>query len=361
MRVIDLVQTLKTAAAGGLAWWIATDLVSLEQAFLAPWAAVLVVHSTIYKTVSRGSQQVAATFFAVFLAYGLGTVLGTGPLALGLIVLVGYLLGQVRWIKDEAGTIATTGLVVIATGSVAQTDLLVSRLFDTSVGVVVGLAVNLLVWPPLRDRAAWSQADRIPHELAAVLREMADGLGEDLEPSATEAWVTGLRRIDLHVDESWRLLWDAQESGRLNPRRSKPVGVEELRQVLHQLEQAVADSLSIARTVANSAEIKTMWDEEFRDRWKALAHATADGADAFDPQALKSLCEELEQMATDFSSHSLSAPAWREYGGLLMNLRNVHDSLTRAVEWNNETTRRQHRTRHGHLPSLGRPTERASR
>jgi len=285
VRVVDLVQTVKTAVAGGLAWWIATDVVHLEQPFLAPWAAVLVVHATIYKTVSRGGQQVAATFFAVFLAFLLGTTLGTGPWSMGLVILVGYLLGQLRWVKDEATTIATTGLVTLATGSIAQSDLLLSRLFDTSVGVVVGLAVNLLVWPPLRDRAAWSQADHIPHEVAEVLREMADGLGEDLEPSATEAWVSDLRRVDLHVDESWRLLWQARESGRLNPRRSRPVGVGELEQVLHQLEQAVADSLSIARTVANSAEIRTVWDQAFRDRWTALAHATADGVDARDPPA----------------------------------------------------------------------------
>ena len=54
-----------------------------------------------------------------------------------------------------------------------QTNLLVSRLLDTTVGVVVGLLVNLLVWPPLRDRAAWARADELPQELAAVLAEMA--------------------------------------------------------------------------------------------------------------------------------------------------------------------------------------------
>ena len=71
-------------------------------------------------------------------------------------VLVGFLLGKLRWLRDEAATIATTGLVVLATDSMAETQLL-GRLLDTSVGVVVGLAVNLLVWPPLRDRAAWSR------------------------------------------------------------------------------------------------------------------------------------------------------------------------------------------------------------
>ena len=344
VRVVDLVQTFKTALAGGLAWWIATDVANLEQAFLAPWAAVLVVHSTIYKTLSRGGQQVAATFFAVFLAFGLGTVLGTGPWSLGLVILVGYLLGQLRWIKDEATTIATTGLVVLATGSIAQLDLLASRLTDTAVGVIVGLAVNLLVWPPLRDRAAWSRTEGIPHEVADVLREMSQSLGADLDPDETKAWVRGLRRVDLHIDEAWNLLWQAKESGRMNPRRSQPTGVRELKKVLHQLEQAVADALSMARTIANSAANGTAWDESFRERWASLARRTADGTDAQDLDALNGLRGELEQLTQDFAGETLSADAWREYGGLLMNLGNVHDSLTRAIEWDQSTaSQRRHK------------------
>ena len=262
--VVDLVQILKTALAAGLAWWVATDLLHLEQAFLAPWAAVLVVHSTVYRTVSRGTQQVAATFLAVFLAYLFGTLLGVGPWSLGLVVLVGFLLGKIPWLRDEATTIATTGLVVLATDSMAETQLL-GRLLDTSVGVLVGLAVNLVVWPPLRDRAAWSQADQIPHDLAGVLREMADGLGADLEPADVDQWVRGCREVDLRIDRAWQLLYQARESGRLNPRRSRPTGVTDLGERLHLLEQAVADTLSIARTVATSAENETEWDEQFRE------------------------------------------------------------------------------------------------
>lgn len=351
VRVVDLVQTVKTALAGGLAWWLATDVAHLEQPFLAPWAAVLVVHATVYKTVSRGGQQVAATFFAVFLAYGLGTLLGTGPWSLGLVILVGYLIGQLRWVKEEAGTVATTGLVVLATGSITQADLLASRLIDTAIGVAVGLAVNLLVWPPLRDRAAWSQAEQIPGDVADVLREMADNLGADLDPRETKRWVRGLRRVDLHVDEAWRLLAQAEESGRLNPRRSQPTGVRDLKKMLHQLEQAVADSLSMARTIARSAANQTPWDTSFRDRWASLARRTAQATQDTDLTALEGLAEELQQLAADFSEASLSADVWREYGGLVMNLRNVHDALTTALEWGAHTAPEQRRRRRYDAPA----------
>jgi uncharacterized membrane protein YccC len=353
---VDLIQVLKTALAAGLAWWVATGVLHLEQPFLAPWAAVLVVHSTVYRTVSRGTQQVAATFLAVFLAYLLGTLLGVGAWSIGLVVLLGFLLGKIRWLRDEATTIATTGLVVLATDAMAEAQLL-GRLLDTSVGVVVGLAVNLLVWPPLRDRAAWSQVDQIPHDLAAVVREIADGLGADLEPADVDQWVRDCREVDLRIDRAWQLLSQAQESGRLNPRRSRPTGVTELNTQLHLLEQATADTLSTARTVATSAENKTVWDEQFRSRWKELARATADGVDARDPAALEAVGRELGDFVRWLSDDALPRTAWQEYGGLLTNLRNVHDALATVTESNHSAQPGSRRSkRYAVRPGLpGRP------
>ena len=287
MLVVDLLQNAKAALAGVIAWVVAVQVLGLDQPFLAPWAAVLVVHSTIYRTVSRGGQQVAATFVGVLLAWGCGRLFDVGALGMGTMLLVAFLLGRHRWLRDESTTIATTGIVVLATNAVFQPDVLVSRLLDTTVGVVVGLLVNLVVWPPLRDRAAWARADELPGELAAVLAEMATGLGPDLEPEDTRPWVKQLRAVDVRIDEAWRLLSQARESGRMNPRRSQPAGLEDLRRTLHLLEQAVADTLSMARTLATSAENATMWDTEFRTAWQRLLVATAEAVEDQDGDRLR--------------------------------------------------------------------------
>jgi hypothetical protein len=60
VEVADWAQHAKTALAGVIAWVVATDVLGLDQPFLAPWAAVLVVHATVYRTVSRGGQQILA-------------------------------------------------------------------------------------------------------------------------------------------------------------------------------------------------------------------------------------------------------------------------------------------------------------
>ncbi len=329
--VVELLQNAKAALAGVLAWVVAVDVLGLEQPFLAPWAAVLVVHATVFRTLSRGGQQVAATFAGVFLAWGCGSLFGSGPTGMGVMLLVAFLLGRHRWLRDEATTIATTGIVVLATNVIGESNLLASRLLDTTVGVAVGLVVNLLVWPPLRDRAAWTRAVELPAELTGVLREMAEGLGPGLESTDVERWVGRLRRLDERIDEAWRLLGQARESGRLNPRRSRPAGLEDLVRTLHLLEQAVADTLSMARTMATSAENANIWDDRFRTPWKRLLADTAAAVSDGDESRLREIRAELGRLATELSTDDLAGSAWQEYGGLMVNLRNVVIALTEVT------------------------------
>lgn len=141
----SVLQLAKTVLAAVAAWVIAASVLDLPQPFLAPWSALLVVHATVYRTFSRGLQQVAATVIAVLLAAGVGQVFGLDTAAVTVLLVVGLVIGTVPWFGAEAVTIATTGLVVLTTGF-ASDVMLVSRLIDTGIGVGVGLLVNLAVW-----------------------------------------------------------------------------------------------------------------------------------------------------------------------------------------------------------------------
>ena len=337
--VVELLQDAKAALAGVVAWVVALDVLGLDQPFLAPWAAVLVVQATVYRTVSRGGQQVVATFAGVLLAWACGELFGVGPAGMGVMLVVAFLLGRHPLLRDEATTIATTGIVVLATNVIGHSNLLAGRLLDTTVGIVVGLLVNLLVWPPLRDRAAWARADDLPHDLAGVLAEIAEGIGPDLKPADTEPWVRNLRQVDVRIDEAWRLLGQARESSRLNPRRSKPAGLDELLVMLHLLEQAVADALSMVRTLASSAENSSLWDEHFRSSWRHLLASTAAAVGDRDAERLGMIRSELAALADDLSTDALARSAWQEYGGLVVNLRNVVDALAQVAQWNEGSAR----------------------
>ena len=62
----DGFQLVKTVGAAVLAWVVAVSVLDLPQSFLAPWAALLTVHATIYRTFAHGMQQVTAVVSVTF-------------------------------------------------------------------------------------------------------------------------------------------------------------------------------------------------------------------------------------------------------------------------------------------------------
>ena len=79
----NALQIVKTVGAAVVAWVLATRVFDIEQAFLAPWAALLTVHATVYRTLRRGVQQVGATVLGVLVAFAVGSLLGLNALSLG--------------------------------------------------------------------------------------------------------------------------------------------------------------------------------------------------------------------------------------------------------------------------------------
>src|SRR3954453_15432218 len=112
----DVSQLVKTVLAAVLAWLLARDVFGLEQPFLAPWAALLTVNATVYRTLARGAQQVGATVLGVLLAFVIGNLLGVNAASLSLMLLLAMLAGSSRGLRDESTTAAATALVVLLTG-----------------------------------------------------------------------------------------------------------------------------------------------------------------------------------------------------------------------------------------------------
>jgi uncharacterized membrane protein YccC len=237
-------------------------------------------------------------------------------------------------------TVATTGIVVLTTHAIDESHVLAGRLLDTSVGVVVGLVVNLAVWPPLRDRAARTYAHHLPQHLAETLEQMATDLrqrGKDLEPDDVEQWLRRCREVDLDIDHSWALLRQAQESSRLNPRRSQPDDLDEIVGALHLLEEAVAEAISLARTVATSAKDDNEWNDSFRDEVQRLLATSAKAIGAGDDASLEESREALGRLANDLSTDGLAGSHWHEYGGVLVSLRNIVDAGIELAPWARQT------------------------
>ena len=325
----DVVQLVKTVIAAVIAWVLAVQVFDLPQPFLAPWAALLVVHSTVYRTFSRGAQQVAATVLGVIIAWATGNLLGLDPIAIGVMLLVGMLLGRLSPLRDEATTVAATALVVLTTGFSGEDNMLLLRLFDTSIGVVVGVVVNLVVWPPFRDRSAARAIDAIDDRVGALLCDIAAGLRANAGEDEVAGWVDDVEALDGEIDDAWGLVRQARESGRLNPRRT----AAEVRRpgtfgdVLDRIEQSVAEIRSMTGTLGQSVTDVHEWEPMFRDRWVGLLHDA--GTAIKEPSSVKvaEIRERLQDLTAELSTEGLSTKHWPEYGGLIVNLRNIVMSM----------------------------------
>jgi len=332
----DLLQLAKTVAAAVGSWVLAARVFDLPQAFLAPWSALLVVHATVYRTFSRGLQQVTGAVLGVLLAWAVGNLVGLDVVAVAVLLVIGLVVGLAPWFRDESTAVAATGLIVLTTGFSTQDRVLLDRLFDTSIGIVVGLVVNLAVWPPLRDYAAARAIDVIDDGVGELLRDMAEALLVPCGDEQVTRWVDGTRDIDEEIERAWALLRQAKESGRLNPRRAA-VGVRKtdvFEQVLRDNEQAVAEMRSMARTLGHSIDAVHEWEPEFRQRWLMLLREAGEAIGVPDSARITQVRDDLNRLADDLSTSGLAGLHWPEYGALLLNLRNVVTSMDRVAEQN---------------------------
>jgi uncharacterized membrane protein YccC len=323
----DVIQVAKTVLAAVVGWVVAAEVLELEQAFLAPWSALLVVHSTVYRTFSKGAQQVAATVVAVLLASAVGELLGLSTVSMTLLLVVAFTLGPVPWLGEEATTVATTGVVVLTTGFHDDT-MLVDRLLATAIGVVVGLMVNAIVWPPLRRRAAAEALDRVDDRLGELLVDMAGGLGAGCQQADVDDWIDRTRDIDADLDQAWALVRQAQESARMNPRKParRMRNPERWHVLLRHMEQTVAETRSLARTLGGQEAHKDTWGESFAVPWISALGDAGRAAASDDPEALRDVRRRLQALSEDMRSTERSAE-WAIYGALIINLRNIVDAM----------------------------------
>jgi uncharacterized membrane protein YccC len=319
-------QLLKTTLAAVLAWLLAVHVFGIAQPFLAPWAALLTVHATVLGTVRRGVEQVGASVIGVLVAFGAGQLFGPDALALAVAVLIGLVVGSIRGVRADSTTAAATAVVVLVTGYSDDGGMLAARLLDTGIGIAVGLLVNLIVWPPLRDRGAASAIDAIDDRIGELLCEIAVALRREREP-AVDDWVARTVELDDDIKEAWRVLGQARESGRLNLRRATPKrmqAADDFAAILRRLEQAVAETRSMARTIGLAP---WNWDRAFRTPWLELLERTGSAVSTADPATLAAIHADLDAFAGDLDLDALPDRFWPVSGALIVNLRNIVEAL----------------------------------
>ena len=332
----DLLQIAKGVIAATGAWWLSDNVLDSQMPFLAPWTALLTVHATVYRSLSRGVQTTVASAIGVGVSFLIGSYLGVGLWTFALAMLVGLAGARLSWIRDEGVAIATTAIFVLGSGFDSQQPLLADRLLEIALGVAVGIAVNLIVLPPLRDRQAKRYIDSVNRQMGEVLIDMSKEFTGSWDTDSAEDWFERTEAMSRELDSAWQTVRFARESRRVNPRtaihaerrnRQSSAGEapekESYENILLRADEGISHLRNLARTLRDASSAERDWDDEFREEWAAIV-ADA-GRSIADPDAeVGPIFDRLEKLSASISQgRRLSTTSWPIYGSLITSLRHI--------------------------------------
>jgi hypothetical protein len=107
----------------------------------------------------------------------------------------------------------------------------------------------------------------------------------------------------------------------------------EWHELLRRMEQAVAETRSLARTLGGQEAHRETWGESFAEPWISMLGDTGEATSAADPDALLDVRRRLEVFTEELRSTERS-PEWPIYGALIINLRNIIDAMDRVAAAN---------------------------
>lgn len=216
-----LLLAAKTALAVVLAWYLAPLIPFAEDqySYYAPLGALVTMYPTIARSARAGAEAL--------LGLALGIALGLAGLALlrwglpgGVVLTIvigaGVLVGGIRLLGIGSEWVAIAGLFVLLIGGGDAEIFSVSYLVSMAFGVLVGIAVNLVIVPPLYLRRAGRRLSALREVVSGRLQEMADAVDSgNLDADRFRDILSELAGMTSDVTEEVR---EADESGRGNPR-----------------------------------------------------------------------------------------------------------------------------------------------
>ncbi len=179
-------------------------------------------------------------------------VLGPSIAGIAVVVVAGVLIGSWRRLGGQSTQVTFTALFVLLIGGSQPLHYLTPRLIDVGIGVVIGLAVNVLVFPPLQLRPAEQAVRQWGGDLAAALDDLAGAAAGRHSPGAS--WPRHDQQLSEAAEQARAAARSARESLRWNPRAKveravpRPDGA-----VLDSLEELTARTRAIARTLLDTA------------------------------------------------------------------------------------------------------------
>lgn len=321
---MDFLLIFKTVLASTSAWWICVALLDSQMPFLAPWVAFLVMQPTVSSSLTSGFQTVIASGVGVLLSSAIGVFLGVEVWSYALALVLGMLGARIPGLRKEGATIATTAIFLLSTGFTEDVPALVDRMIEISIGVAIGVGVNLIVIPPLWDQQAASTVKSLRQQVADVLDQIGTEFSESWDSDRAHELSKTVNQMRRDLRQSWSTVEFAQNSRRRNPRAlfHGTTGTR-YEQVLISLDEAISHLRNLTRILASTSDSETLWDRQFRKKWSTIVQTTAtlmSNPDANVEPAVQQLDDLAHAMVTE---KQLPEEGWPLYGALITSVRSI--------------------------------------
>jgi uncharacterized membrane protein YgaE (UPF0421/DUF939 family) len=241
-------RTAKTVLAAVVAFAVAEALHTSSSPVLAPLTALLVVQLTMYETLAHGRERIVSVVAGVLVAVLFAGFVGLTWWSLGLVVGASIVAGKLLRLGPHLLEVPITAMLVMAVGGAERYAL--GRVAETLLGAAVGVAVNVLIAPPLYIQPASDAIAELAEGMARYCTDLAAALRGPWSRGVAQAQLTRARRLGQDVARADRHLARTEESARLNPRGRQARQVEpRLRSTLDALEHAQVGLRNLSRAL----------------------------------------------------------------------------------------------------------------
>lgn len=330
-----LLQVLKTSIAA-IAAWVVCNLVLGQQApIFATIAALLVVQPSVNQSLVKGVERSTGVILGVLLAFAASEVFGTATWVVLVVILVSLLLAWVlRLTPGSANQIPISAMLVVALGG--QTPGYAGeRVIETFIGAAIGLAVNVLIVPPVLLGPAREAITRLADGIANTLDELAESLRSEQQPAQREATLLRARELRKLQTDAAAAVTAAQDSLMLNPLGGRHrAAIERDRAFLASLTVLVTRVLGMTRALNDHYDNELSTDPVVRSIAVEFGRAAHDVRllarelqRPIDREGARPITAELPALTAPLVIARPHPEHWILVGSLMEDLRRVREEL----------------------------------
>lgn len=318
-----LLQVLKTSVAVVAAWFVCGLLFHQTAPIFAAIAALLVVQPSVNQSVAKSVERSVGVIVGVALAYGIGFVFGTHSwVVIAAIVAALLLAWALRLGPGSANQIPISAMLVLTTGTL-EIGFAVDRILETIIGAAIGLAVNVLIVPPVLLQPAHRGVARLAREVAACLDRLAAALKTPHSPDELESMRTKARALRDVRAAAADSMAQGLESLTLNPRRGRHRSVlERDAELLERLSILATRVMGMTRAVRDNYRASLLEDPAIAEIAIELSRAAHD-VRLLTHDTDQQIAAEAPLLTSPVQVLRPNAEHWVLIGSLLEDLRRV--------------------------------------